>query len=144
MIPLSRKLHRFRYTLARKQQLIFSNEQMDLVTRHLPMDTEDLRTKCGMIETQIKAYGAQILGITKAHGRDQEKFEECVAEIKAFVRGGMAGMQILNRVYTNIIKHYEMEPEMHDVLKAAGAYLDTDSGKIKRKMVKQADEFEDM
>ena len=63
MIPLSRKLYRFRYTLANRQQLIFSKEQMDLVTRHMPMDTEDLRTKCGMIETQIKAYGDQLLGI---------------------------------------------------------------------------------
>lgn len=142
MIPLSRKLYRFRYTLANKQQLIFSKEQMDLVTRPMPMDTEDLRTKCGMIETQIKAYGDQLLGITKAHGRNQEKFEECVAEIRAFVRGDMIGMNLLNRVYKNIIKHYDMEPEMHDVLKAAGAYMDTETGKLKRRAVKKEDDEE--
>ena len=105
MVPLSKKLHRFRYTLVNKQKMIFSADQVELVARYMPTDADALRTKCGLIDTQIKAYGEQLLGITRAHERDQEKFEDCVAEIKAFVRGGMTAMQILNKVYKLSLIH---------------------------------------
>jgi len=144
MVPLSKKLHRFRYTLVNKQKMIFSADQVELVARYMPTDADALRTKCGLIDTQIKAYGEQLLGITRAHERDQEKFEDCVAEINAFVRGGMAAMQILNKVYKRIIAHFGMDAEMYDVLKAAGVYVDADTGKlIRRKVCRKLDEEEE-
>ena len=47
-MSLSRKLYRFRYTLAHKQKMILNSEQIDLITRHKPTDMDTLRTKCAV------------------------------------------------------------------------------------------------
>lgn len=141
IIALSKKLYHFRNSLARKQQLVFGTDQLDLICRHKPMDLDTLKTKCKLSESQLKAYGKQLLAITTVHGRNQEQFEECIAEMRAFVNGGKPGLMLLNRVYKQIIAHYKAEAEMHDALKAAGVYTDMETGILKKRARKEEEDF---
>ena len=34
--------------------------------------------------------------------------QECIAEMRCFVRGGLPGIEVLKRVYKNIFLHYEI------------------------------------
>jgi len=131
--PLSSKVRTFRRSLARKQQLVFGEDQIKLISRHMPRDFETLRTKCGLTPRQIESYGNRLLAITGAHERDQEKFEDCYKEIKAFASGGLYAMERLNKVGARILEHFGMEDEKYDVLSAAGVYEDAETGRIKKR-----------
>jgi len=130
-MSLSAKLRTFRRTLARKQKLVFTEAQCKLISRHMPKDFEALRSKCGFTDSQIKSYGNTLLTITASHERDQEKFEQCCREIKAFATGGLYAVQRLNRVYPSILSHFGMEGEKYDVFDAAGVYEDAETGMIR-------------
>jgi hypothetical protein len=83
---------------------------------------------------QVDAYGGGVLKITQAHtSRDQAKFEECILEMGAFVRGGLPGMHLLNSVYQRIMKHYGVWIDMEEVFEALKIYVHTGQNKIKRK-----------
>jgi hypothetical protein len=95
----------------------------------LPKDMESL---CAfMTEAQIKTFGDRVLALTTEHERDQEKFDDCVSEMRAFVRGGEYAMELLGRVYNNIIKHFGMEEEVEEIMAASGVY--EYEGKLVRK-----------
>ena len=66
--------------------------------------------------------------IMQKHQRDQDLFRECVLEMRAFVNGGLYGMQLLNKVHGRILKHYHMETEDHDVFSASGVWMDYQNG----------------
>lgn len=143
-MSLDTKLRVFQKSLIRKHKphVVFSAEQRSLIARHMPMNEEDLKVKAKMDDTQIKAYGAQLLSITRLHERDQSQFEECVAELKAFERGGRIGMEILNRVYTQIAHQFGVEDEIWEALSAAGVRMDSETQKLKRKRVISQEEEE--
>jgi hypothetical protein len=86
----------------------------------------------------VDAYGERILEITAAHERDQADFEECVLEIKAFSRGGLPGMERLDAVYTQILKHFNMEGESEEIFDACSLYFDADRNRLKRKRTASA------
>ena len=91
-MSLSSKLRDFRKTLkkANKNAQTFEDEQLHAIARHMPRDAESLG-KC-LSQEQISAFGEGVLGITQAYTkRDQAKFEECILEMGAFVRGGLPG-----------------------------------------------------
>jgi hypothetical protein len=51
----------------------------------------------------------------------------CVQELNAFARGGEYAMQLLQKVYANILKHYGISNDrVHDIMKAASLYVDAD------------------
>jgi hypothetical protein len=52
---------------------------------------------------------------------------DCVQELNAFARGGEYAMQLLQKVYANIFKHYGISNDrVHDILRAASLYADAD------------------
>ena len=134
---LSSKMRAFRHSLSRKQQLVFGEDQVKLISRHMPKNLEDLRVKCLLTPPQIDAYGNRLLDITGRHERDQEKFEDCYREIKAFANGGEYAMQLLNKVCKRILEHFGMLDEKYDVLSAAGVYEDAETGRLKRCRVEE-------
>jgi hypothetical protein len=140
-MSLTAKLRTFRRTLARKQQLVFSDDQCKLISRHMPSDFETLKIKCGFSDTQTQAYGNKLLTIIATHERDQEKFEACFMEIRTFATGGLYAVQRLNKVYKNILSHFGMEGEKYDVFYAAGVYEDTETGKLRPYAKKEEEEF---
>ena len=71
---------------------------------------------------------------------DQDKFEDCVAEIGAFLRGGLPGMAVLEKVYKNIIKHFGMARYTDKVLGACNLYVHSEQNRLKRKRSVKADE----
>jgi hypothetical protein len=81
-------------------------------------------------EEQIKVHADQILSITQDHKRDQVAFEDCTAEIGAFVSGGPYAMDILDKVYRRILAHFKMMPDMDDVLLAKCLYINPKTQKI--------------
>jgi hypothetical protein len=135
---LSSKVRTFRQTLSRKNQLVFGEDQIKLIARHMPRDLEALRTQCLLTPPQVEAYGHRLLDITGKHERDQEKFEDCYLEIKAFADGGEYAMQLLNKVSARILKHFGMEDDKYDVLSAAGVREDAETGRLKRQRVEDA------
>ena len=60
---------------------------------------------------------------------------QCVLEIRAFATGGLAGLEVLNRVYPQIFKHYGIHADNAElktrILTAAGVYFDDEENKIK-------------
>ena len=81
-------------------------------------------------EEQLKVHADQILAITKDHKRDQAAFEDCTAEIGAFVNGGPYAMDMLDRVYRRILAHFKMMPDMEDVFAAKCLYINPKTQKI--------------
>ena len=71
----------------------------------------------------MASCGDEILKVNAVHTRDQDAFEDCVKEIGAFVRGGLPGMDRLNKVYTQIIKHFHMETDVEEILDACHLYM---------------------
>jgi hypothetical protein len=130
---LSSKVRALRRSLARKQQLVFGEDQIRLIARHMPRDLESLRTKCLLTPPQIEAYGQQLLAITGAHERDQDKFEDCFREMQAFATGGRYAVELLNKVHGRILAHFGMEDEKYDVFSAAGVYEDPETGRLTRR-----------
>lgn len=140
-MSLSAKLRTFRRTVARKQHAVFSEDQCKRISRHMPKTFEALKSKCGFTDSQIKAYGNALLTIIASHERDQEKFEDCFKEIRAFATGGLYAIQRLNVVHKNILAHHGMQDEKYDVFDAAGVWEDPETGKLKPRGKKEEDEF---
>lgn len=90
----------------------------------MPRDLKALRIKCLLTPSQIEVYGSSLLDITGKDKRDQEKFEGCYREIRAFAAGGDYAMQLLNKVCERIFKHFGMQDEKYDALSAAGVHKD--------------------
>lgn len=104
-----------------KPVLLINADHIKLIARHMPTTTRDLSD---LIPSSIlTAYGSDILKVTADHERDQGAFDECVMEIGSFVRGGLPGMDRLNKVYKNIIKHFGVVGDMDDVLEACHLYF---------------------
>ena len=123
-MSLSSKLRDFRKTIKKKTKSAqgFEDEQMSAIAKHMPRDTESLGKF--LSKEQVRSFGEGILGITQAHTkRNQEMFEECIMEMGAFVRGGLPGMDRLNKVYPNILKHYRIGDDVDEVFEALGLFL---------------------
>ena len=87
-------------------------------------------------EDQIKVHADRILTITQDHKRDQAAFEDCTAEIGAFVNGGPYAMDVLDKVYRRILAHFKMMPDMEDVFAAKRLYISHKTQKISQWGVK--------
>ena len=81
-------------------------------------------------EDQIKVHADRILTITQDHKREQAAFEDCTAEIGAFVNGGPYAMDVLDKVYRRILAHFKMMPDMEDVFAAKCLYINPKTQKI--------------
>ncbi len=114
-----------------KPTMIFNFDEMKLISRHSPLTSADLSKL--IPPSFVDAYGDRILEITASHGRDQALFEDCIMEIDAFTRGGLPGLDRLDKVYTNIIKHFKMEDEVEEIFEACGLFFDTDRNRLRRK-----------
>jgi hypothetical protein len=118
--------------------LLFDDEHLKLIAHCMPRTTEELGR---LIPTGfVSAYGDQILEIVAGHARDQSAYEDCVCEIRAFVRGGRPGMEVLNRVYPQILKHHQMEDDAEEVMEACKLYYHQTQNRLKRKRVMEEDE----
>ncbi len=133
MTSLSSKLRELRKILKKnKSNPVFEKEQLIAVARHMPRDDASLARY--LSQQQVEAYGDDVLQVTQAHTRrDQAKFEECILEMGAFVRGGIPGMARLDSVYPNIMRHFGVMGEMEEVLEALKLYVHAGQNKIKRK-----------
>ena len=123
-MSLSSKLRDFRKTLKKKTKSArtFADEQLNAISKHMPMDAASLEKI--LSKGQMAAFGEGVLEITQGHTiRDQEKFDECISEMDAFVRGGLPGMECLNKVYPQIFKHFCVEDDSEDVFEALGLFL---------------------
>ena len=140
MSSLSSKLRELRKTLKKsKMNPALSDEDISSVARNMPRDLECLVKY--LSSEQVDAYGSGVLKITQAHtSRDQAKFEECILEMGAFVRGGMPGMHLLNSVYQRIMKHYGVWIDMEEVFEALKLSMNIAQNKIKRKWVKDEED----
>jgi hypothetical protein len=106
-----------------------STDQIKRITRALPTQADGL---AGILtESQLLTTSEDVLRITRAHERDQERFDECVLELRAFSSGGLYAMELLNNVYPNILTHYGMQGEKWEVLTAAGIGIDFKNGRLK-------------
>ena len=113
---------------------MFDDDQLRSIARYMPREMDDLSKH--LSQEQIKLFGDDMLRITLAHtSRDQAKFEECILEIGAFERGGLPGMERLDRVYNMILRHYCVEVDMEEVFEALKLYVHPTQNKIKRKRV---------
>ena len=107
----------------------------------MPRDEDSLARYLSV--EQIGAFGDDVLQVTQAHtSRDQAKFEDCILEMGAFVRGGLPGMARLDFVYPRILKHFGVMIDMEEVMEALKLYVHTGQNKIKRKWVKDDEEEE--
>jgi hypothetical protein len=144
MTSLSSKLRALRKTLKKtKGNPCFEDEQLIAVARHMPRDSASLAKY--LLPEQVMAYGDDVLSVTQAHtSRDQAKFEDCILEMGAFVRGGIPGMACLDPVYHRILQHFGVAIDMEEVLEALKLYVHTGQNKttIKRKWVKDEEEEE--
>jgi hypothetical protein len=140
---LSSKLRDLRRSLKSKVKpfMLFDFDHLKLLARHMPRTGDEM---CKLIpESFVAAYGDKILFVTINHERDQSQFEECVQEINAFLRGGLPGMAVLERVYTQILKHFEMETDMEEVMDACKIYVHAEQNRLKRKRPLLSDEERD-
>ena len=142
MTSLSSKLRELRKTLKKnKNNPTLEDEQLIAVARHMPRDEDSLARYLSV--EQIGAFGDDVLQVTQAHtSRDQAKFEDCILEMGAFVRGGLPGMARLDFVYPRILKHFGVMIDMEEVMEALKLYVHTGQNKIKRKWVKDDEEEE--
>ena len=132
-MSLNSKLRTFKRAICRKHKphLALDDNQTRLIIRHMPQNDDELRTKCAMDECQLKASGNQLLEMTRIHDRDQDKFETCIQEMRAFADGGLVGM--LNRVWLRIVETYGVTAEKYDALPYAGVGVKADDGVLFRK-----------
>ena len=137
---LSSKLRCLRRTLRSKVKplMLMDFDNIKVIARHMPKTTEHLSSL--IPASFVTAYGEKILEVTMQHERDQEKFEDCVQEINAFLRGGLPGMNRLDRVYMQILKHFDMENEIEEVLDACKIYVHPEQNRLKRKRFVEAEE----
>jgi hypothetical protein len=67
---------------------------------------------------------------TKKRSNTKVEDEECVKEFKAFARGGAYSLDLLGRVWPNILREYKVDSDKLDtLLHKAGLYMRL--GKIK-------------
>jgi len=118
--------------------MLLDFDHIKIIARHMPRTEEELIKL--IPESFVSAYGDKILNITLHHERDQDKFEDCIKEIGAFLRGGLPGMALLERVYTQILKGFGMEHEMEEVLDACRIYIHAEQNRLKRKRPVVAEE----
>ena len=136
---LSSKLRDLRRSMKSKvaSYMLFDFESIKLIARQMPQTKEELN---GLIpESMVSLYGDKILEVTMAHGRDTEKFDDCVSEINAFIRGGLPGMCVLERVYPQILKHFGMQDEMEEVLDACKIYIHPEKHILCRRKIDEDD-----
>ena len=79
---------------------------------------------------QLQVHAEELLIVTQDHKRDQAAFEDCTAEIGAFVSGGPYAMDRLDKVYKRILTHFKMMQDMDDVLAAKRLYISHSTQKI--------------
>ena len=107
--------------------------EADFTKLAIHMPTTDSAVKSVLADSdKHKAHGKWILRITAAHERDQDKFTDCVGEMRAFVRGGRAAMEMLYKVFRNIVTHYGVHKEMDLVLDACGLYVHSQGFGLKK------------
>ena len=146
MPSLSSKLRELRKKLKKNIKkgtvVVYEDEQLRAIARHMPRDVDSL--KPFLSSAQMNTFGDDVLQITQTHtSRDQAKFEDCITEIGAFVRGGVPGMAKLDKVYPNILKHFNTTADMEEVFEALKLHVHPTQNKIKRKFVKDEDEEEE-
>jgi hypothetical protein len=122
-----------------KPCMLLTFENIRLIARYMP-ETKDELLKL-IPESFVGLYGDRILDVTVAHERDRDKYDDCVKEIGAFVRGGLPGMEVLNRVYPQILKHFDMEDERDDMFDACKVSLCADQKTLKS-IAQAEEEFE--
>lgn len=134
-MSLSHKLHILRLSLKPrvKPGMLLDYDHIRTLVLRAPASAEELRAL--IPPSFVEAYGDEILQVIADHGRDNERFGECIAEISAFARGDMEGMIALSRVFVNILKHYGMEADTEDdVLSACNLHRDTNNaGRLRRR-----------
>ena len=137
---LSSKLKDLRKTLKPtvKPLMLLTFEHIHLIARHMPISKDSLLKL--IPESFVGLYGDKILEVTVAHERDCGAFDDCVQEIDAFVRGGLPSMEVLNRVYPQILLHFNMGGEMDEVFEACKITLSADQKKLKRKYAAISDD----
>ena len=105
-----------------------STDQIKLIARRLPRDMDALETI--LSKEEISIMGESVLSITQKHERNQERFDECVRELRAFSSSGLYAMHLLNKVHPLILDYYGMQGEKWEVLSAAGVSIDFQTGKL--------------
>jgi hypothetical protein len=133
-MSLSSKLRDLRKKLKKsKSEFSFNDEELSAIGRRMPRDANSLSHF--LTSKQMNAFGDDILAITTLHSRDQAKFDDCILEMGAFVRGGIPGMEFLDKVYTRILQHYEVGNDTDVVFEALGLFVHPGQNKIMRKKV---------
>ena len=112
--------------------MCFNDDQIRSMARFMPVDSLSQY----LSSEQMDAFGDGILELMRSHNRDQDKFEECILEINSFVRGGLPGMERLDKVYKRILVHYKVEMDMEEVFEALKLHIHPIQNKIKRKKMK--------
>jgi hypothetical protein len=144
MTSLSSKLRDFRKGLRKggknKPGVVFDDDQLRSIARHMPKDPDSLGRF--LLSAQMDAYGDDMLRIMQAHSRDQTKFEDCILEIGAFVRGGLPGMECLNKVYLQILEHFDVQVDMEEVFEELKLYVNLKRNRIMCKWAKDEEEDE--
>jgi len=137
---LTSKLIVLRRSLKRdvKPFMLLDFDHITSIATRMPKTTETLEAL--IPESFVAAYGDKIIEVVTTHERDEDRFDDCVKEIDAFVRGDQPGMMRLNQVYTQIIKHFEMETDMEDVFGACKIYHHTGRNCLIRKRNVNADD----
>ena len=131
-MSLSSKLRDFRRNS--KDARTFDDDQLRAIARHMPRDAELLGKF--LSQEQVDAFGEGVLDVTRAYTRrDQAVFEECILEVGTFVRGGLPGIETLNRVYTQIVKHYVVADNVEELFEALGLYINHKTDKIMHKKI---------
>jgi hypothetical protein len=138
-MSLSSKLRDLRKKLRKsKLEFSFQDEELSSIGRRMPRDVDSLRKI--LSPEQVDAFGDDILTITQLHSRDQAKFDDCILEMGAFVRGGMPGMEFLDKVYLRILQHYEVGDDTDVVFEALGIFVNPKQNKIMRKWVEEGED----
>jgi hypothetical protein len=106
---------------------VLSANQVESVMYHLPRDAEQLYALAPGLSP---ADEEKVLGITRAHERNQARFLECVSHLRAFARGGAYGVHMLNTLHDRILAHFGMQDEKWEALTAAGVRVDFETGAL--------------
>lgn len=116
-------------SITRKLQVVsgLSTSQIKLISRHLPREEDALLAAVSDVPSSLVE---RVLGITRAHDRDQAQFEECLSHVRAFATGGLYGMQRLNEVIDVVLKHFDMQREKWEILTAANVEMDFQTGAL--------------
>lgn len=141
-MSLSSKLRDFRKGLRKggNTKVAYGDDQLRSIARHMPKDAASLGRF--LSSAQMDTYGDDMLHIMQAHSRDQAKLEDCILEIGAFTRGGLPGMERLDKVYLQILKHYGVKGDMEEVFEELKLYVNPKRNRLMCKLVTdEEDEF---